>query len=185
MDYKKIYAKEININGGIAEYIYENIKNSGKEDVVLVNVGTDLIVGDCLGPLIGSNVTDKIRNIKVYGTLDNLIHARNINYHIDTISKLQEHSYIIAIDSCIGNHEDIGAVILSNRPVKPGAAFRDDLPSVGDCSVKGVVSSNKEFSSFVSSVRLSLVFNIAFKIEQEILKLDSLLSKKSAFVYSI
>lgn len=170
------FDKNTHINGAIAYKLYKIILASKKESVVLVNIGTDLIIGDSLGPLIGSNLSGKLKNIKVYGSLDNLINAKNITERVEYITTLHKDSFILAIDACIGKEENVGSICLSSNPVKAGAAFRNDLDSIGDCSIKGVVSSQKTLALLSNTVRLSLVISMAKKIESEILDLDKLLS---------
>lgn len=172
---KLVFGKQTPIDGAIAEAVYKQVIESGKSEVVLINIGTDLIVGDCLGPVIGSSLLNKLDNIHVYGTLDSLINAKTIKKSVEDILNLHKDAYIIAVDACVNTEPAVGAIVFSNKPVKAGGAFRDDLISVGDCSIKGVVSLKNDMNSFMSSVRLSLVMELARKIELELIELDNLL----------
>lgn len=170
-----IFSKDFEIDGKIAENIYKSFLESGKEDIILFNIGTDKIVGDCLGPLLGTIVSNNLKNINVYGTLESPIHAKNIEENIDQIHKIHKNSYIVAIDAAVGKKEDIGSITLSSSPIKAGAAFKDSLPEIGDCSIKGAVSDGENYFVFAQSIRLSLVYNMVLRIESELIYLDKLL----------
>ena len=56
--------------------------------MVLLCIGTDRSTGDSLGPLIGYKLSRRKSNfVTIYGTLDNPVHAVNLN---DTISLIQK-----------------------------------------------------------------------------------------------
>ena len=71
------------------------------ENTVFVCVGTDRIIGDSLGPIVGSLLQDRIPN-KVYGTVEYPVHALNVNEIGKTIKEEHEGTTIVAIDACIG-----------------------------------------------------------------------------------
>lgn len=171
------FSKDFKINGEMAKNIYKSFLESGKNEIILFNIGTDKIVGDSLAPLLGTKIVDRLKNIRVYGTLDNLIHAKNINKNIEKIHRLHSSSYIIAVDAAIGKSESIGSIILSETPIKPGAAFNKDLPEIGNCSIVGIVSDDELYSSFMQNIGLSLVYNMVLKIESELVQLDNMLDE--------
>lgn len=49
-----------------------------EEDTVIVCIGTPRIIGDSLGPLVGTYIEQQDKNIKVYGTIENPVHALNL-----------------------------------------------------------------------------------------------------------
>lgn len=61
------------------------IKNFLSENTVIVCIGTDKCIGDCLGPLVGSILTENFFPLPVYGTLSAPIHALNIDERLDEI----------------------------------------------------------------------------------------------------
>src|SRR4051794_9429675 len=55
--------------------------------IVFVCIGTDRSTGDSLGPLVGSFLEEKdISSFHVYGTLDEPIHAVNLNDRLREIT---------------------------------------------------------------------------------------------------
>lgn len=163
-----------NVNGGFVE---EKITNSLKtllnnDDFVVVCIGTDLAIGDSLGPYTGSLlVNDKDNKIIVYGTLDYPITAKETETLTKTIRKIHPNSKILAIDAAVGNREDIGNVKIINAPIKPGLGVNKNLSAVGDISIIGIVSEkNQAVSKIINDTRLSLVVKMAKTIKNSVQK---------------
>jgi putative sporulation protein YyaC len=109
-----------------------------KKKILFACIGTDRATGDCLGPLVGTNL--KPLGYSVLGTLEAPLHAQNLIEELDKVSDLFEPDLVIAIDACLGKTEDIGKITLANSPLIPGAALHKDLPTVGDISIMGNVN---------------------------------------------
>lgn len=108
------------------------------ENTIFVCVGTDRIIGDSLGPIVGSLLQDRIPN-KVYGTVEYPVHALNVNEIGKTIKEEHEGTTVVAIDACIGITIPKGNIKLRNAPVKPGKGAAKELDAIGDYSITGVV----------------------------------------------
>ena len=109
--------------------------------IIFLCIGTDRSTGDSLGPLVGYKLKFFSRKgIDIYGNLEQPVHAKNITIAISNIKSTYENPYIIAIDASLGNIQNVGKIILENRPVNPGAALNKDLPSIGDLSITGIVN---------------------------------------------
>lgn len=132
--------------------------------VVFVCIGTDLVGGDCLGPLVGQLLIESNINSYVYGTLSNPITAKNINKYNEFIRAKHPDSLTVAIDSAVGG--SVGKICINNYPLKPGSADGKNLSPIGDISITATTScflpSQKEFSL----VRLGLVYNLAKSITE-------------------
>ncbi|KGX89238.1 spore protease YyaC [Pontibacillus marinus] len=137
-------------------------------DVVIVCIGTDRSTGDSLGPLIGSLLEDaNLKHIKVYGTLDEPVHAVNLQEKLDLIKERHRRPYIIGIDACLGKVSSVGNIILGEGPVKPGAAVKKQLPDVGEIHVTGVVNVSGFMEYFVlQNTRLNIVMHMAKRISK-------------------
>ncbi|MGM0501466.1 MAG: spore protease YyaC, partial [Bacillota bacterium] len=74
------------------------------KSLVVFCIGTDRSTGDALGPLVGSELNSfkLTKKIKVYGTLDNPIHATNIKTKIKEIKYKHKKAVIIAVDAGLG-----------------------------------------------------------------------------------
>jgi putative sporulation protein YyaC len=133
------------------------------QDLVFVCIGTDRSTGDSLGPLIGSRLLKyNFSDIRLYGTLDQPVHAMNLEETIKQIQENHFNPYIIGIDACLGQVSSVGNVQIGTGPLKPGAGVKKELPSVGDVHITGVVNVGGFMEYFVlQNTRLSLVMNMA------------------------
>ena len=84
----KTYCFNLN-NGYIEEKIAKSLKSLlNNDDFVIVCIGTDLAVGDSLGPYTGTLlVNEKNNDFIVYGTLDFPITAKETDTLTKTIKK--------------------------------------------------------------------------------------------------
>lgn len=129
---------------------------------IIVCIGTDRCIGDCLGPLVGTLLKNKFFPLNVYGTIDSPIHALNIDEKLHEIKKTHPNSTIVAIDACLGDMNSIGEIHARNYSIHPGKGVGKILPHVGDASIIGIVDSSDNCEIFTSrNIRLSLVFSMA------------------------
>lgn len=131
-------------------------------DIVFVCIGTDRATGDCLGPLIGYKLKDmRYRNVHVYGTLDEPVHAKNLHEYIKIFDKF-DNPFIIAIDACLGKIERVGFVNIKEGPLSPGSGVNKNLPPVGCVSITGIVNVGGFMEIMIlQNTRLSIVMNMA------------------------
>lgn len=153
-----------NIEESFAREIVKTYLNSGKKEFVVVNIGTDKCIGDCLAPMVGT-ILDSKGYPNIEGTLDNPIHALNIATSLSTIEFKYENPFILGIDACIGDFNDIGKIQLRNRALRPGKGVGKSLPKVGDMSIVGIVDDAEVSTSFVQRpIRLSFIVKLAERI---------------------
>ena len=139
-------------------------------NTIIVCIGTDKCIGDCLGPLVGTILKDHNSPIPVYGTLSDPIHALNINKSLDYIHSLHPNSILLGIDACLGNINDIGEIRIRNYAIHPGKGVGKLLPEVGTHSIIGIVDSSENSELFFSrSIRLSLIMEMAKVISTSII----------------
>jgi putative sporulation protein YyaC len=131
--------------------------------IVFVCIGTDRSTGDSLGPLVGSLLEEKdVSSFHVYGTLDEPIHAVNLDERLKEIALKHHDPYIIGIDACLGRMKNVGVIQVGNGPVKPGAGVNKELPAVGDIHITGIVNVSGFMEFFVlQNTRLNLVMKMA------------------------
>ncbi|MCB2300602.1 spore protease YyaC [Clostridium tagluense] len=123
----------------ISQYIFPIAKCS--RPIVVLCIGTDRSTGDSLGPLVGNKLKFLVRNkIHIYGSLECPVHAKNLCEIIDEINYTYTAPYVIAIDACLGSLQNVGKIIVEEKPLSPGAAMNKDLPKVGNLSITGVVN---------------------------------------------
>jgi putative sporulation protein YyaC len=131
---------------------------------VIVCVGSDLAIGDSLGPITGSMLKHKTQGLGVfiYGTLGAPVTAKEIKYLRPFLKQTHPSSQIIAIDAAVGAEGDIGLIKLSNTPLFPGSGANKKLGAVGDISIMGIVA-EKSLANYglLNTTRLNLVYTMA------------------------
>lgn len=138
------------------------IKNYINKNSVIVCIGTDKCIGDCLGPLVGSILTENFFPLPVYGTLSSPIHALNISERLDEIYKGHPDASIIGVDACLGDECNIGEIRIRDHAIHPGKGVGKQLPEVGVASVIGIVDSSDNSELFFShNIRLSFIMDMA------------------------
>ncbi|MGG1550908.1 MULTISPECIES: spore protease YyaC [Paenibacillus] len=134
------------------------------QPIVVICVGTDRSTGDSLGPLVGSHLNriTSLRNLHLFGTLDEPVHAMNLTETMETIREQFDNPFVVAVDACLGQVASVGCIQVAHGPLKPGAGVNKDLPPVGDIHVTGIVNVGGFMEYFVlQNTRLSLVMNMA------------------------
>lgn len=167
---------EINNNSNFSSYdLALEIKNYINENTIIVCIGTDKCIGDCLGPLVGSILKDNFFPLPVYGTLSSPIHALNIDDSLNEIYIKHPNSSILGIDACLGNEADIGQIRIRDYAIHPGKGVGKELPEVGIASIIGIVDSSDNSEFFFSrSIRLSFIMDMAKIISRALLEAYSL-----------
>lgn len=110
-----------------------------EETLILLCVGTDKITGDCLGPLVGTKLTDNHYSHPLYGTLKNPVHAVNLSSILSELRSIYPSPFFLVIDAAVGPAERIGYVSLSCSPLCPGKGIQRNLPPIGNISITGIV----------------------------------------------
>lgn len=172
--YIKLEDKKKAINN-VSKLLYDNFKETNKDisQINIVGIGTDTVLGDCLGPLTGTFLSKKKIKypVNIYGTLDDLFHALNIP---EQIKKVDTSYYTIAIDACCCPEENLNTILIRNKPIRPGAGTGKKLQKIGDISVAGLLIKSHEANSIVydrlSYTPLKLTYDQAEIISEGIYK---------------
>lgn len=155
----------------ISSYIYQFFNDR----TIIVCIGTDKCIGDCLGPLVGTLLVKSNFSYPVIGTLENPAHAVNLDGVIKNINQKYPNPFIIAIDACLGHNDYIGDIQVKLGPVHPGKGVGKALPNVGDISIVGVVDSIDVSDIFsIRSIRLNLIMKMAEVISSAIIEASKL-----------
>lgn len=131
---------------------------------VVLCIGSDLAVGDSLGPVTGT----LLRRLGaetcgfVYGTLKSPVTAKEVKYVNAFLRKTHPNSKIIAVDAAVGEEEDVGLVKVYDSALRPGSGANKRLGKVGDVSILGIVARKSAFSySLLNLTRLNVVYSMA------------------------
>lgn len=131
---------------------------------VILCIGSDLSVGDSLGPVTGTKLKEKLKNLNcfVYGTLARPITAHEIKYMNEFLKATHPNSTVIAVDAAVGASGDIGLLKVSKGCLSPGSGANKKLSRVGDISIIGIVAEKSVFNySLFSATRLNIVYKMA------------------------
>ncbi|MEA1009958.1 spore protease YyaC [Bacillus cereus] len=175
---QNVMHQDLEASETISNFLLSHIPIRTTIPLILVCIGTDRSTGDALGPLVGTKLEQvEVKNFQVFGTLDEPIHALNLEEKIQNIQKENPTAFIIAVDACLGKSQSIGSITTGKGPSKPGAAMNKKLPAVGDLHIHGIVNLNGFMEFFVlQNTRLSLVMKMADVIAQSIKETDQKLS---------
>ncbi len=138
---------------------------------VILCIGSDLSVGDSLGPVTGTKLKEKLKNLNcyIYGTLAKPITAHEVKYMNEFLRQTHPSSPIIAVDAAVGLAGDIGLIRLAKGAIKPGSGANKKLAKVGDISVMGIVAEHSVFNySLFSATRLNIIYKMAEIISEGI-----------------
>ncbi len=131
---------------------------------VVTCIGSDLAIGDSLGPIVGSMLKYKTQGAPcfLYGTLAAPITAKEIKYMRGFLKETHPNSQVIAVDAAVGEKGDIGLMKLSDAPLSPGAGANKRLGEIGDVSVMGIVAEKSLVNyGLFNTTRLNLVYSMA------------------------
>lgn len=148
---------------GVCLSLKKNVPQTGVAPVVLC-IGSDLSVGDSLGPVTGTKLKEKLAGLSyfVYGTLAKPITAHEVKYMNDFLKFTHPGSPVIAVDAAVGVAGDIGLIKIAKRAIKPGSGANKKLNKVGDVSVMGIVAERSVFNySLFSATRLNIVYKMS------------------------
>lgn len=148
---------------GVAEALSDVIP-LGKTPMFIC-IGSDLVLGDSLGPLVGTLLKKRSVSAYVYGTLNLPITAKEVEYAKTYLKQMHPSSVAVAIDAAVGSDDDVGLIKVVSRGLKPGLGVDKNLGLIGDVSIIGVVAAKsvKNYNLY-NLTRLNLIYKMAEKI---------------------
>ena len=131
-----------------------------KEKIMFVCIGSSDILWDCIGPLVGSYLKEKIDNYYILGDMKkNICCSNDLSKYYSRL----KNKYVVAIDVAInkGLNNDI---YVTNNAISMGTAFNNNKGDIGNLSIKAGLSNwknityseVKNISKFIASGILSL-----------------------------
>ncbi len=146
-----------------ANYIYEEKRLKDYLEIVFLCIGTDRLIGDCFGPLVGSKLEElmqeyNIFNINIYGTLRENICYTNIEKMLKEIKSKHTNACIIVIDAALSEEKNIGKIYVQKKKMELAKGLHKSKVEIGDISIKAVVGKNYKLSkyNFLSLQNVSL-----------------------------
>lgn len=156
----------------------KEIDFANRDSIILLCIGTDRSTGDSLGPLTGSKLSAAEQDyFTIYGTLDQPVHASNLNEKLEQINSMHKRPLIIALDASLGSLESVGCVTIGDGSLQPGAGVNKNLPRVGEIHITGIVNVGGFMEYMVlQNTRLSIVMNMSDIIVEGLLNTIPLVS---------
>ncbi|MBO4990112.1 MAG: spore protease YyaC [Clostridia bacterium] len=146
---------------GLARAIRQNLQGE-KEKPVVICIGSDLVIGDSLAPLVGTMAKEKGLSVFLYGTLHSTVTAKEVPYLRRYLETMNPKGKRIVIDAAVGERSELGFIKCRQKPTFPGRGVQKNLGSIGDLSILGIVTERSIFSQTISDlVRLKLVYAMA------------------------
>lgn len=151
-------------------------------ETVIVCIGSDRATGDSLGPIVGHFLAMHQKNFHLYGTLENPVHAKNLEAALEFIHKNHHNPIIIAVDASLGIAEHVGYITVGEGSLSPGVGVSKELPSVGDLFITGIVNlSGFGGQMLLQTTRLNLVMHLADFIYRGLYRCLSVECRNSKF----
>ena len=118
-----------------------NLKNKiqNKRNIIFCCIGTDRVIGDCIGPITGSLLKSKINSKNIYGDLDENLTFNNINKKISEINSKFKNPFIIAVDAALSDKKNIGKIFIEDGGILIGKGLNKRKRKVGNIGIKVVV----------------------------------------------
>ncbi len=147
----------------LADFLSSFMPLQGNKQLIFLGIGSDRSTGDSLGPLVGSSLEELMPpEVVVIGTLEQPVHALNLQETLEYIEEKYNNSYLLAVDAALGSAKNIGQIKVKKGPLFPGLAVNKTLPAVGNLHITGTVNVSGCLEYLVlQNTRLSLVMNLA------------------------
>lgn len=141
-------------------------------NILFICIGNSNIIGDSLGPLVGSffqsykNNLLNYYNIEIQGTMENPVGYKKINEILENIEN-KEYTKIIIIDSALGDEKNIGKILFNSSYLYAGSGVNYGKKLMGDIVIRGIVGKNhnntKENIKELTNVNINIVEETALK----------------------
>lgn len=131
-------------------------------EIVLMCIGTDRIIGDSFGPLIGYNLKKyNMQHVYIEGDINNVISESNILKETYRVYEKYINPFVICVDSCLSSIYKEKTIIVEEHGTIPGSSLRKNNMVLGDMSIKGVVASySKNNYSALFNVKLNTIIGM-------------------------
>lgn len=134
------WRNSLNRDNNHIEFV-NNLKNKiqNKRNIIFCCIGTDRVIGDCIGPITGSLLKSKINSENIYGDLDENLTFNNINKKISEINSKFKNPFIIAVDAALSDKKNIGKIFIEDGGILIGKGLNKRKRKVGNIGIKVVV----------------------------------------------
>ncbi len=136
---------------------------------VIICIGTPKVVGDSLGPKVGTILKRRKLKAFVYGDNNRSVTALNFRDYCSFIKKNHRNSLIIAVDAGLSMDDEVGDVKMSTAGVSPGGALDKSLGTIGNIGVLGIVGrSGKENMKTLIDAKVDFIDSLAENVAERV-----------------
>lgn len=136
-------------------------------EIIFFCIGTDRVIGDCVGPITGSLLKSKYGNKNIYGDLEENLTYENIEDKLNEVNLKHNNPYIIAIDAALSSNEDIGKFYVDDKGINYRKSLNSKNLKIGDIGIKVVVGKDYNDSELnfkvLQNISLSKIVKISKK----------------------
>ena len=117
-------------------------------ELIFLCVGTDKIIGDAIGPIVGTklekelekdNTNYKAKNINIYGKIGDTLNFKNARGLIQFMEKQYKNPFIVTIDAALSERDNIGEIIINEGKIELGNSLGKGIEWNSNINIKGVV----------------------------------------------
>jgi len=138
-----------NFTSNLKQYInYYNIEKNFSEIIILC-IGTNKIMGDMIGPMVGENLKSKIitpknKKLIVFGNMTQTLNLKNANNIINKVKNNYQNPFVITIDTALSKIYDSKKIYINQGNIQIGSALSKGINCDSHINIKGVVGKYKE-----------------------------------------
>ena len=152
----------------------KNFEENKGYQIVVVCFGTPSVVGDSLGPKVGTILKNYNLPCYVYGTEERPITAKNMAEYISHINTVHKGATVLSVDASLGKKEKVGHISVRKDGVCP-AGVKGQKRRFGDVGLLGVVGENnnnpmKELLAVKEDYISNMAHKLAIMIKQAVLQ---------------
>lgn len=162
-DKESINIKKRSFMQNFLNCIYEEKQNKDYFELVFLCIGTDRLIGDSFGPLVGTRLKElfekyNICNINIYGTLNENICYTNVDKWIKIINNNHPGACIVVIDAALSKETNIGNIYVKKEKMELASGLNRHKIIDGNIAIKAVVGKNYKLAktNFLSLQNVSL-----------------------------
>lgn len=153
------------------------LKNNSETTIIFLCIGTNRIVGDAFGPVVGSVLKKNLsanNNIQIVGDLKECVTYNNINKTVDLLTDDYQANFVIVLDSALSCKKNIGKVFIQNRGLKYAESLKKNNAIIGNISIKAIVGENsynpvKNFNN-LKNVSLNRIYKMCNLVSNGIIE---------------
>lgn len=111
-------------------------------DIVILCVGTNKLIGDSVGPIVGQKLTRLLKdkqNVWIYGNTKQNLNLKNAKQVLRQIQITHKQAFVITIDAALGPKEMIEDTWIGSGIVKIGEALDKQIQYFSNITIKGIV----------------------------------------------